>query len=214
MLILPFAAAVLAALLFFEAKGHRRARLIAKSTLSTLFVVVAAIQPMGEQLFGWLVLAGLILCLVGDVLLGLSGKKAFLAGLVAFLLGHVAYASAFFALGRPGAATGLGAALAVIVSSRVFVWLKPHLGKMLMPVLAYVMVITVMVIAAFTLMGTAEISPLGRGLATAGALLFYVSDLFVARQRFVEPGRVNGLVGLPTYYVGQFLIALSLGQLP
>ena len=46
------------------------------------------------------------------------------------------------------------------------------------------------------------------------ALLFYLSDLAVARERFVAPGRTNRLWGLPTYYVAQILFALSIGSLP
>jgi hypothetical protein len=44
----------------------------------------------------------------------------------------------------------------------------------------------------------------------AGALLFYLSDLAVARDRFVRPGLANRLVGLPLYYAGQVLLALAL----
>jgi hypothetical protein len=40
-----------------------------------------------------------------------------------------------------------------------------------------------------------------------GAVLFFVSDLFVARNRFVAPGLANRLLGLPAYYGGQVLIA-------
>ena len=40
-----------------------------------------------------------------------------------------------------------------------------------------------------------------------GAVLFYVSDLFVARERFVTPGFVNKALGLPLYYGGQLLLA-------
>ncbi len=214
MVTLPLAAALLAALLFFEVRKLRKARLGAKTLLSLLFVAAAAIQPAGSPVYFWIMLAGLILCLAGDVLLALEGKRAFLAGLVAFLLGHVAYAAAFLTLGRPTMLTGWGAALAVVVSGAVFNWLRPHLGKMFYPVLAYVMVITVMVVGAFTVAGTPGLGPAGRGLVLAGALLFYLSDLFVARQRFVSPGRANALAGLPLYYLGQFLLAFSLGVLP
>jgi uncharacterized membrane protein YhhN len=44
-----------------------------------------------------------------------------------------------------------------------------------------------------------------------GALLFYGSDLFVARDRFVAPGAVNRLLGLPLYYAAQVLLALAPG---
>ena len=43
-----------------------------------------------------------------------------------------------------------------------------------------------------------------------GALLFYLSDLFVARHRFVTTEFLNRGFGLPIYYAGQVLIALSI----
>ena len=45
----------------------------------------------------------------------------------------------------------------------------------------------------------------------AGALLFYLSDLSVARDRFVAPGFANGLVGLPLYYAAQLVLASTVG---
>jgi hypothetical protein len=49
--------------------------------------------------------------------------------------------------------------------------------------------------------------------AFGGALGFYVSDIFVARQRFLKTDFVNRLIGLPLYYGGQFLLAFSTGWL-
>lgn len=90
----------------------------------------------------------------------------------------------------------------------VWRWLRPNLDEaMVGPVAAYVVVISVMVIAA---LATAGFDLDGR--IVAGAGLFYMSDLFVARQRFVAPGFVNRLVGLPLYYAGQILLALSSGS--
>jgi hypothetical protein len=45
----------------------------------------------------------------------------------------------------------------------------------------------------------------------SGALLFYLSDLFVARDRFIKNESLNRFVGLPMYYGGQFLLAFSVG---
>jgi hypothetical protein len=45
----------------------------------------------------------------------------------------------------------------------------------------------------------------------AGAVSFYISDLFVARDRFLKDAFFNRLVGLPLYYLGQFLLAFSVG---
>jgi hypothetical protein len=40
-----------------------------------------------------------------------------------------------------------------------------------------------------------------------GAFLFWASDLFVARQRFLVPTPVNRYVGLPLYYAAQVVLA-------
>ena len=61
--------------------------------------------------------------------------------------------------------------------------------------------------------GAGELAAAGRIAAFAGALLFYISDIFVARQRFLKAEFVNRLIGLPLYYGGQFMLAFSIGWL-
>jgi len=39
--------------------------------------------------------------------------------------------------------------------------------------------------------------------------VFGISDLFVARQRFVSSGFVNAAVGLPAYFGAQLLLAYT-----
>jgi hypothetical protein len=51
----------------------------------------------------------------------------------------------------------------------------------------------------------------GRTLIIAGALCFYVSDIFIARHRFIKEEYLNRLLGLPLYYTGQFILAFSVG---
>jgi uncharacterized membrane protein YhhN len=46
----------------------------------------------------------------------------------------------------------------------------------------------------------------------AGVLLVAGSDVAVARERFGAPIPVTKLIGLPAYYAGQTLIALSLAS--
>ena len=72
------------------------------------------------------------------------------------------------------------------------------------PVVAYVVVISVMVTLAFGSFGDGATL-----LIPVGATLFFVSDLFVARDKFVAPGTVNRVWGLPLYYGAQILLALS-----
>ena len=188
----------LVGLLASELRGRPAARAALKTTCSLGFVAVA-LASGGSGRYGALVLAGLALSVVGDVLLLSQAKKVFLAGLVAFLLAHVAYAAAF----APLSSRTLGALLLVTAAvSGILAWLWPHLGEMRVPVLAYCAVIGTMVWLALGVPST---------LVRAGALLFFVSDLLVARGRFVRAGKVNQLVGWPLYYAGQYLLALSVG---
>ena len=101
--------------------------------------------------------------------------------------------------------------IGVIISSVVFIWLRDHLGTMMLPVIVYIVVITVMLIGAWTVLGDAKLNLEGRVLVVIGAMSFYFSDLFVARDRFLKSDFSNRLIGLPTYYLGQFLLAFSVG---
>jgi uncharacterized membrane protein YhhN len=196
----------LAVLLVAEARGLRPVAAVAKAAASTGFLLVALGLGATRSPFGWLLLAGLALSWVGDVLLIPKAKAAFLAGLGSFLAAHLAYAGAFAVRGlSPWVAVGT---LAVLLVPRHLVmrWLAPHVSAgMRLPVSLYALAITVMVAGA---VGTvaARFDPW----LLAGAVAFYLSDLSVARDRFVAPGFSNRLWGLPLYYGGQLLLALAL----
>ena len=91
----------------------------------------------------------------------------------------------------------------------VYLWLKLSLGPMKLPVILYIAVISLMTCNAFAVLGSTAADFSGRAMVFSGALLFYVSDIFVARQRFIRDDFTNRLVGLPLYYAAQFLLAFS-----
>lgn len=191
-------AVLLAVHLVAEARAGRVLRAAGKLGASAAFVALALVLGV-EGAFEGGILAGLVLSVVGDGLLLSSRRPAFLAGLGAFLLAHVAYTIAFAGVAHPSP----WAALVVLaVTGSALRWLWPTLGDMRWPVVAYCAVISAMLWLALGL---------DRPLARWGALLFYLSDLLVARDRFVRPGLVNRLVGLPLYYAGQVLLALAVG---
>ena len=200
-------------LLYYEKKKDRMPLLIVKSILSLLFVITALLQPHSVPAYYHYLFIGLIFCLIGDVCLALPQEKAFMVGLVSFLLGHVLYISAFLSLVQVSHWFSPGVFIIFGISAFIFFWLRPHLKSMLIPVLLYIVVITVMASGAWAVFWKSSFQIYGRAFILAGSLCFYVSDLFVARDKFIKEEYRNRLLGLPLYYAGQFLLAFSIGLL-
>jgi uncharacterized membrane protein YhhN len=213
------------------AGGPRNLRWVAVwKPLSSVLVVAGAAQsftrPAGSYDTGYslLVLLGLLLSLAGDVLLIIPFRQSFPAGLAAFLLAQLAYAATFIylqisrGLGVVWAVEEVAAVVLAVAAWVMYSYLGPHLGKLRAPVVIYMIVISVMLHRAIALLaavianpGASSLSPIGAGLACAGALLFYLSDAILAADRFAFGGRLphSHLWNLSTYYAGQALIALS-----
>lgn len=194
------------ALVAGEVRHHDLVRAVSKTVASGAFVAAAfAGGAWAAGTPGRAIVGALVLSMVGDLCL-LSRKKAwFLAGLVAFLLGHVGYAVAFLALGVSVTGVALAAGPVIGVAFAVWRWLSGRVGPLAGPVKAYIAVISAMLALAAG-SAAADPSPVRIGLLGA-AFLFYLSDLCVARDRFVAPGPTNRVVGLPTYYLAQVMFA-------
>ncbi|MFH1468720.1 MAG: lysoplasmalogenase [Pseudomonadota bacterium] len=205
-------ALAMAAMVLAERLGSARGRWAAKPVASLAFVGLALAQGLPPTAYGRVVLVALVLCLLGDLLL-LPERTgpAFLAGLGSFLLGHLAFAAAFFVLGPDLPWTAAATVALLLPAALVLRWLWPHLrGPLRMAVPAYITAITAMVALA---VGAGRAG--GPWWVPLGAVLFFLSDISVARDRFVAPGWKNRLWGLPLYYGAQVLLALSaLGYSP
>jgi uncharacterized membrane protein YhhN len=180
-------------------------RAAGKVVAATTFVVAAvALGVPGRSPHGAAILAAMVLSWIGDVALLSDHKKVFLVGLGSFLLAHVAFAIAFLSLGP----TPLAVALALVMLSPslflVLRWIGPRAGKLTVPVRLYMVAITAMVALAVGIVGT-NMGPVW----VLAAHLFFFSDLFVARQRFISPTPYNRLVGLPPYFAAQLLFVYA-----
>jgi len=183
----------------------RTAVIPSKLLASTAFLAIAIVAGAFRSRYGRLLFVGLVLSWFGDAFLLGTTEKMFLFGLATFLLAHVAYVIAFAARGmniRWALATAIPVAL---VSIGAMIWLAPWVSaEMLVPVRVYTLVISLMVITAFGTRGNG-----GPMLIPIGALLFYCSDLSVAVNQFMQPAFPHYVWGLPFYYTGQIMLALS-----
>lgn len=196
--------AATAALLAAERAAWQPGVWIAKPIAAAGFVAAAWANGALETPYGAWVFGGLVLSALGDVLLiPKEEPRAFLAGLVSFLLGHVAYAIAFAVRGLDPATVAVALVAVLAIALFALRWLLPHLSlRMRRPVLAYVAVISVMLVCAAGTVGHA-----GGAAIFVGAFAFYLSDLAVARQRFVVKSFTNKAWGLPLYFGAQLVLA-------
>jgi uncharacterized membrane protein YhhN len=202
---------LLTALLYFEKTDRLKGKLLTKTPLSSLFIAAAVLQPHPIPSYYRIMLTGFVLCLGGDVLLAIPGQKSFRGGLISFLMGHLFYTLGFISITGVHFRSLAATAGLMIVGFSIFRWLRPGLGNMKIPVIAYITVISAMLMGAFTVAGDTSLSVSGRFSIVAGAGLFYLSDIFVARNRFLNESFSNRLMGLPLYYAGQFTLAFSVG---
>ena len=180
------------------AREVRWLELLAKpATLVALIGVAATLIAEDDTRRRWFLLA-LVLSLAGDVFLMLRRDDMFVFGLGSFLLGHVAYIAGF---GLEGLWPWIAAV--AVVSVLVGTPVVRNVDRpLLVPVVVYMVVISVMLAAAIG----------AEAIAAAGAVAFYASDGLIAYNRFVfdAPKRLAGVAIMVLYHLGQAGLVLSL----
>jgi uncharacterized membrane protein YhhN len=203
----PWALLTLLALVAYLAAEYTdsvRAKYVLKPLASAGFLGAAIASGALATAYGLAVLAALLLSWLGDVFLLSRQASLFLAGLASFLLAHVAYGVAFTLHGQDPLWFLIALGALIIPAAVVARWLRPHVTpRMKWPVGAYIAMITLMLALA---LGTRQ-TVIG-----SGALAFYISDISVARDRFVHRSFVNRLWGLPLYYLAQLLLAATVAS--
>jgi len=179
---------------------------VAKAVASLGFIgtaiAVGALHP------GWtrLAVGALVASAAGDVALAFRGRKGFLAGLSCFALAHGIYVSAFLLYGIEAIPIAAVAVLFVPLLFRGWRTFRDRLPDSLrVAVGIYLAILSTMVVTGISAGITHRAV-----LLACGVMLVAGSDIAVARERFGRSMFANKLVGLPAYYAGQILIALSL----
>lgn len=159
---------------------------------------------------------GAIFSLGGDVFLMLP-KEQFMGGLVAFLLAHIAYIIGFNQALPP---LNLASVVLLILVSLTAAGLFQRIAnaitiigdsKLRLPVLAYTLVISVMLLSALITMVRPDEQwmPYPSLLVSAGALLFFISDAVLAWNRFVDTLTYARLKVIIPYHLGQIGILVG-----
>lgn len=189
-----------------DREGWQLLQFIFKPVTTILILVLAVLATDGSTYAG-LIIVGLISSLLGDVALMLP-PAYFLAGVGSFAITQALYLAAFigptgWALVNP---TTVPVALVAVLLTR---WLWPGIRKSLrIPVGIYIVLISTMLVQVLGA-AIAEASP-RLVTAAAGAGLFFVSDALLAVDRFRAPFRGAGFLRSSVYWIGQWLISISI----
>lgn len=179
-----------------------RVKGVSKTMAAASFLAFGVSLGMVQQGAGGIALvAGLALSVVGDLCLLSTQNRTFKAGILAFLLAHIAYIGLFFSVGIHWLWAGAGSVSVGLLALGIGRFLAPFVQHMKHAVNGYIVVISVMVAVAIG-MGAHQGSVDRAGLLLS-AVAFFLSDLCVARERFVVPSLVNKALGLPLYFGAQ-----------
>lgn len=186
-----------------------------KTISSLLFLSVAIsayliLRPNPDYAL-W-VIAALIMGMIGDMLLVyINNLKCFVLGLVSFLIGQIFYGLVF--LRFVGFSWIDVVVYVVVVGGALYAYTKTNLklGKMKLPVLAYLLIISFMFVMAVSGIYKGGFSPLVTALIATGAALFLASDVVLGFLQFRKaPGKSLIAVNRLLYYVAQLILALTI----
>jgi uncharacterized membrane protein YhhN len=195
---------VLAALAFIIPKllfGTFPGSFVIKAVPATSLALAVLLHPARKAASHWWLLIGVVLCGVGDVILDIDRVRLFVPGLAAFLLGHSAFIGLFWLRRKMPGRRAWGVVPVLAVAAAMAVVLIPRLDRMMVPVLAYLLVITVMT----TLAVFSEL----RGLVAVGAGVFMLSDALLALAKFVFDGQPSPAITISVYFVGFGLLGFA-----
>lgn len=202
--------------------------LLSKLLCSSLFTAVAVLGILdgGMTVFSKFMLVGFICSLLGDGFLHMYPKLEskyvnYALGGLSFLAGHIFFITAILMpnilVFRSSKAMIIQIALAVLLDTAVMIFLcrKMKLGRFLLPVAVYGLVLMFMVVNAFSLGISAAESVRGAAAMMLtlglGSVCFAASDIVLATDFFsggkdIKKKKANIIL----YYSGQMLMAASL----
>ena len=157
-----------------------------------------------------LMLLALSFSLIGDVLIIFDdiSNNYFLAGLISFLLAHIMYIIVFLEKRNNSIKPIAYITILLIYAFGLFYLLKDGLEDMLIPVIIYVIAILTMAITAS--LRKENGSSLSYNLVLVGALLFVISDSFIALNKFYITITNEHLIIMSTYALAQYCIVMGI----
>lgn len=184
-----------------------------RNTTKIILVPLLMIHLLINQslrVLGYLPLIALLFSWIGDILLLGDDPSFFLSGMIAFVMTHVCYSFTFLKIKQvtPKDRSYFVFPLLglLLFSLFVFFYLKDDLGSYLLPILLYMVFISLMASLAIHTRANVKIQTLSLYTFIPGALLFVLSDALLAVNMFKMQHIVIEVLVMLTYGLAQFFI--------
>lgn len=190
-----------------DSKGHKYPSIVAKG-LGTLIPIVFCLYGLLTQpsSMATIIFIGLLFGILGDILLEFSVP----VGGASFFIGNLLY---IICLQRilPIQTTSIYIAIALLIISALFFWkerarLTKYHPLLILGVLIYGFLIIFMLSISIPVLFLCNSNG---ALFSIGTFLFFISDILLAGKALFKTPKYYPYVSLGTYYVAQFLIAMS-----
>jgi uncharacterized membrane protein YhhN len=173
----------------------------------TILLAIVYLSAVKKPSFWYI--SALFFSFWGDTFL-LFKDQFFLFGLVSFLVAHVLYikiSSGY--LKKNGFAKIITASIPfILVFGSIVLLIKDNLGDMLVPVIIYGIIISAF--GTLTLLNYQQQRSTENLWLFLGALIFIISDSFLAVNKFYEARELYGITIMITYIVAQYLICKAM----
>lgn len=188
--------------IYAKIRGNELLQYIFKP-LTMLAIILIAFLSLSSptSFYQQAILTGMIFSTIGDVFL-INDKKFFVHGLISFLLGHLCYIAAFYS--SPNFPSVIFY-LIYVAFFLTILWKK--LDKLKVPVIVYA--VTLALMSWFALSRYFEFNDSKTLFAFLGSISFVASDSLLAYNKFKKSFPLAHLLILSTYFLAQWLIALS-----
>jgi uncharacterized membrane protein YhhN len=214
---LPFFLASMA-LDMLARKRNDDARVALFQPLTTFIVIIAALMALFAKgcragpTFG--ITVGLVISFAADmILIHRRDPASFIKGMILFFIALLAYSGTLISAGGFHWQELYAAPVLLVYYFILMRILWTSLGKLKIPVLAYGFAFVFCVSRAFSAFFSPDFATAQAAILLAGTVLFMLGDAQLAIYHFANP-KFPMFWAPAFYFVGQYLIALSLGLFP
>ena len=129
------------------------------------------------------------MCLVGRCVFNGKGNFWFIVGMLAFIAAHLIWAAIFIRMHKPeikhSQEVVIGLAILICWNYAILHFIGPNLGNMKIPILVYMVIISLMALSTVNLLGSRSKQNLAINFFIPGAVLFMISDSVLALRMFL-----------------------------